>query len=133
MPSGRLPSRWALSPGPQIVDEYLAQLLLQLGLPDPDIHTISCKTNLLPGQRDGPIAVISGENLLSGGVMLENLWPEWPQDTDNAWTEVFLWAVDLSDFSQLHQLAKDGELAWKLNSELSTEMGKLLNHAMSLF
>uniref|UniRef100_A0A914MJ64 Uncharacterized protein n=1 Tax=Meloidogyne incognita TaxID=6306 RepID=A0A914MJ64_MELIC len=88
MPSGRLPSRWALSPGPQIVDEFLAQLLLQLGLPDPDIHTISCKTNLFPGQRDGPIAVISGENLLSGGVMLENLWPEWPQDTDNAWTEI---------------------------------------------
>nr|CAD2202601.1 unnamed protein product [Meloidogyne enterolobii] len=99
MPSGRLPSRWALSPGPQIVDEFLAQLLLQLGLPDPDIHTISCKTNLLPGQRDGPIAVISGENLLSGGVMLENLWPEWPQDTDNAWTEIRIFMIVGNNYS----------------------------------
>ena len=99
MPSGRLPSRWALSPGPQIVDEFLAQLLLQLGLPDPDIHTISCKTNLLSGQRDGPIAVISGENLLSGGVMLENLWPEWPQDTDNAWTEIRIFMIVGNNYS----------------------------------
>ena len=88
LPSVRLPSRWALSPGPQMVDEFLAQLLLQLGLPDPDIHTLSCNTSLLPGQRNGHIAVVSGNSLRSGGVILEDLWPEWPQDTDNAWTEI---------------------------------------------
>lgn len=69
-----------------MVDEFLAQLLLQLGLPDPDIHTLSCKTSLLPGQKDGNICVVNGENFQNREV--EDKWPEWPQDTDNAWIEV---------------------------------------------
>ncbi|KAF7640376.1 hypothetical protein Mgra_00000197 [Meloidogyne graminicola] len=123
LPSGRLPSRWSLSPSPQMVDEFLAQLLLQLGLPDPDIHTLSCKTSLLPGQKDGNICVR----------ILEDKWPEWPQDTDNAWIESHLWVIDLANFSNLHQLAKDGEFAWKSNNELSPELKKLLVNALDLF
>lgn len=67
-----------------MVDEHLAQLLLQLGLPDPEIHTLSSKTGLAEGQRDGWVAHVCTERMESPG-----------KDTDNAWAEAQLWAVEL--------------------------------------
>lgn len=56
LPSAKLPSRWAHlasggGGGRPIVDEFLAQLLLQLGLADPEIHALSTKIGLAEGQR----------------------------------------------------------------------------------
>ena len=83
--SGQLPSRWHCSPSrQQMVDEHLAQLLMLLGLPDPDIHLLSSRTALAEGARDGAVAHVCTERVETAG-----------KDMDNAWTEAQLWAVEL--------------------------------------
>lgn len=67
-----------------MVDEHLAQLLLQLGLPDPDIHLLSSRTMLAEGQREGRVAHVCTERLESA-----------EKDTDNAWAEARLWGIEL--------------------------------------
>src|SRR5690349_13894598 len=70
-----------------MVDEHLAQLLMLLGLPDPDIHLLSSRTALAEGARDGAVAHVCTERVETAG-----------KDTDNAWTEAQLWAVELRYF-----------------------------------
>ena len=107
-----------------MVDEFLAQLLLQLGLSDPEIHALSTKTGLGVGQLDGPV----------GHMRVERLhWREAPQETDNAWIEPRMWAVELSAHTQLHQLADGGEYGWRELSQLGDEQKSLAEEALAIF
>uniref|UniRef100_A0A914HVI1 Uncharacterized protein n=1 Tax=Globodera rostochiensis TaxID=31243 RepID=A0A914HVI1_GLORO len=121
--SGLLPFRWRYSPGRPMVDEHLAQLLLQLGLPDPDIHTLSTKTALAEGERDGCVVHVCTERTESPG-----------KDMDNAWAEVQLLAVELSAFPSLHQQLPDmGEYSWRSHRRLAPEQRRFVERALPMF
>lgn len=107
-----------------MVDEFLAQLLLQLGLSDPEIHALSTKTGLSVGQRDGPVGHFRVESLH---------WREAPRETDNAWIDPRLWTVDLSAHTLLHQLVDGGEFAWQELSQLGDEQKSLMEKALAIF
>ncbi|KAL3106203.1 hypothetical protein niasHT_016890 [Heterodera trifolii] len=122
--SGLLPFRWRFSPGRPMVDEHLAQLLLQLGMSDPDIHTLSTKTALGEGERDGGVAHVCTERAETAH----------GKETDNAWAEAQLWAVDLSAFSSLHQQLPDGgEYSWRSLRRLAPEQRRFVERALKMF
>jgi hypothetical protein len=86
--------------------------------------------------RDGPVGLVCTEKVEEEKIG-KNDGFNWPMETDNAWAERRLWAVDLSGFGHLHQqLGDGGEFGWKLFEEWDEkngEEGEMLRRAIKMF
>lgn len=80
-----LPSKWRY--GMHRADEFLSKLLVLVGVPDTDIQLMTSRSFLSVGQVDAHLSHVACQFLIQPKI-----------DTDNAWTEADVWAVDLRFF-----------------------------------
>lgn len=65
-------------------DEFLSKILVLAGVPDTDIQLMTSRSFLSVGQVDAHLSHVACQSLVQPKI-----------DTDNAWTEADVWAVDL--------------------------------------
>uniref|UniRef100_A0AC34REE2 Uncharacterized protein n=1 Tax=Panagrolaimus sp. JU765 TaxID=591449 RepID=A0AC34REE2_9BILA len=82
-------------------DDFLSRILTLVGVPDGNVQILSTRGHLLVGQVDNLVAHVCTQPL------------PLPEDTDNAWTEADVWAINLTEPTdyQIQRLLTD--FKWK--------------------
>uniref|UniRef100_A0A7E4VG07 ANK_REP_REGION domain-containing protein n=1 Tax=Panagrellus redivivus TaxID=6233 RepID=A0A7E4VG07_PANRE len=106
-------------------DDFLSCILINAGVPDSSAQILSTKGHLTVGQVDNNVAHVCTKLLPSS------------DDTDNAWTEADVWAINLtapSDYRILPQVLT-AEFTWSPISKrlAKAESRKFVEDALSVF